>query len=115
MGDALEALMADMYRVERRFAMERQMAKEGTLFGIGFRTDPNPMFGVFQYTGEIIRTTELDGNGDEGGLVGSQFLFDLGYGFAVDAQQMSNRIRQVDHASTSPNVHARVVNHRGVW
>ena len=43
-GDALKALMADMYMVERRFAMERQMAKEGTLLGMGFRTDPNPRF-----------------------------------------------------------------------
>ena len=27
-GDALKALMVDMSRVERRFAMERQMAKK---------------------------------------------------------------------------------------
>ena len=38
-GDASKALMADMSRAERRFATERQMAKEGTLFGIGFWTD----------------------------------------------------------------------------
>ena len=70
--------------------------------------------GWFQYTGEIIRTAELDGNEGEGGRAGSQFVFDLGDGFAVDAQRMSNRIRRVNHASTSPNVRAQVVNHRGV-
>ena len=44
----------------------------------------------------------------------SQFVFDLGDGFAVDAMWVSNRIRRVNHASTSPNVRAQVVNHRGV-
>ena len=34
-GDALKALMANMYRVERRFAMERQMAKEGSSRNLG--------------------------------------------------------------------------------
>ena len=43
--DASKVLLADMYMVERRFATERQMAKEGTLLGMGFRTDPNPRFG----------------------------------------------------------------------
>ena len=42
---ASKVLLVDMYRVERRFATERQMAKEGTLLGLGFRTDPNPRFG----------------------------------------------------------------------
>ena len=70
--------------------------------------------GCVQYTGEIIRTAELAGNDGAGGRVGSQFVFDLGDGFAVDALRMSNRIRRVNHASTSPNVRAQVVNHRGV-
>ena len=43
--DASKVLLADMCMVERRFATERQMAKEGTLLGMGFRTDPNPRFG----------------------------------------------------------------------
>ena len=44
--DASKALEADMARVARRFAMERQLAKEaqkggsGVLLGIGFWTDP---------------------------------------------------------------------------
>jgi SET domain-containing protein len=43
----------------------------------------------------------------------SEYVFCLGDGFAVDARPMGNKTRRMNH-STSPNVRANVVNHRGV-
>eukprot|EP01050_Picozoa_sp_SAG11_P020215 SAG11_NODE_3369_length_2493_cov_2.073935_4_plen_107_part_00 len=45
-------------------------------------------------------------------LAASQFVFDLGDGFLVDAQRMGNRTRRINH-SDEPNVRAQTVNHRG--
>jgi len=71
---------------------------------------------IGEYTGEIIRTAKLDqcDGGGGGGRAESQFVFDLGDGFAVDAQRVGNRLRRANHCGISPNVRAQVVNHRGV-
>jgi SET domain-containing protein len=71
---------------------------------------------IGEYTGEIIRTAKLDkcDGGGGGGRAESQFVFDLGDGFAVDAQRVGNRLRRANHCGVSPNVRAQVVNHRGV-
>jgi SET domain-containing protein len=41
------------------------------------------------------------------------YVFSLGDGFAVDARAMGNKIRRMNH-SESPNVRAKIINHRGV-
>ena len=45
----------------------------------------------------------------------SEYLFELGVGFSVDAQRMGNKTRRMNHASGDhANVSSKVVNHRGV-
>jgi hypothetical protein len=63
----------------------------------------------FADTGQVCRADE-----NELQDTGSQYLFDLGDGFVVDAQKMGNRTRRVNHAAgDAANTHAVVVNHRG--
>ena len=63
---------------------------------------------VGEYAGQIISQTEVDSE-----RATSEYLWDLGEGFAVDAQRLGNATRRINHSDT-PNVRAIVVNHRGV-
>ena len=41
-------------------------------------------------------------------------MFDLGDGLAVDASEMGNQTRRINHSAANPNARALIVNDRGV-
>ena len=44
----------------------------------------------------------------------SDYVFDLGEDFAVDARPFGNKTRRMNHCGSHPNVRCSVVNHRGI-
>jgi hypothetical protein len=64
---------------------------------------------IGEYAGEVVREEEADGARRE-----SEYLFDLGGGFAVDAQCKGNATRRINHSAERPNCKALVVNAHGV-
>ena len=66
---------------------------------------------IAEYAGEIIH----DNAHEQKRRGRSEYIFDLGNGFAVDAQRMGNPTRRMNHANESEaNVRSIVVNHRGI-
>jgi SET domain-containing protein len=88
------------------------IAATGTLKGRGAYASRNLVKGEFigEYTGQILCEDQVDGTP----RVTSEYLFDLGEGFVVDAERMGNKIRRLNHSDSSPNVSSIVVNHHGV-
>ena len=66
---------------------------------------------IGEYCGEIIMAADLESPERRD----SEYIFDLGNQYAVDARAKGNRTRRINHADTPhANVRANVINHFGV-
>ena len=72
------------------------IAATGTLKGRGAYASRNLVKGEFigEYTGQILCEDQVDGTP----RATSEYLFDLGEGFVVDAERMGNKIRRLNHS-----------------
>eukprot|EP01043_Picozoa_sp_COSAG02_P050896 COSAG02_NODE_5287_length_4470_cov_1.463052_4_plen_123_part_00 len=66
---------------------------------------------IGEYCGEVIMAADLESPERRD----SEYIFDLGDQFAVDARSKGNKTRRLNHADTPhANVRANVINHFGI-
>ena len=66
---------------------------------------------IGEYCGEVIMAADLESPERRD----SEYIFDLGDQFAIDARAKGNKTRRINHADTPhANVRANVINHFGI-